>query len=567
MEALESPTLESIVCEVQLRSDKWAFIFVYRPPAMNDKTAIEELDKILNRVLIKYEYIFLSGDLNFNMLDPLRDGQLLVELLDIYGLKNLVKKPTCFKSVENPSLLDVLCTNAPNLFFKSKVWELGISDVHRMPTIVRKGNLSAERPKYITYRSFKNFDEEAFKKDVANIPFCCPPMGEPDDNYWAFSTMFNELIDEHIPLKTKKAKSKPCKFMNSRWRKAINKRNMLRNRYYSTRTNENWELYRTQRNFCTKLRRESAQQYFTERCGEGPKNKDFWPTIKPFLSKKCVSGNDKIFLSDGDNLVTDTEEVCNKFNDFYVNVAQDIGDDAGTFKDDYSDHPSVLAIKEMHDSPTSCFNFKPVNELEVTKLIKNLNPRKAAGHDGISAKLLKSCCNEVAPHITSLINQTILHGFFPETLKMANVTPVYKKKDHLDKSNYRPVSILPSISKIYETVIADQLNEYMNSMFSAMLSAYRKQHSCQHVLIDLIEEWRSKLDDKSYVGAVLMDLSKAFDCLPHDLLLAKLKAYGLCDEALQLLKSYLSCAGRESRSAQSLAFGKGSSRESPRDPS
>ena len=110
----------------------------------------------------------------------------------------------------------------------------------------------------------------------------------------------------------------------------------------------------------------------------------------------------------------------------------------------------------------------------------------------------------------------------------------------LDKANHRPVSILPCISKLYEGVMSDQLAGFMEDIFSRFLSAYRKQHSCQHVLIDLIEEWREKLDNKFYVGAVLMDLSKAFDCLPHHLLIAKLRAYGLAEYAIKFVSSYLS---------------------------
>ena len=539
LEHLESTALESIVCEVQLRSDKWGFVFVYRPPGMNDNTAISELDIILNKVLTKYDYIFLSGDINFNLLDCEKEGKLLAELLNVYGMKNLVKSPTCFKSVVNPSMVDVLCTNAPNLFCKSQVWDLGISDFHKMTTVVKKGFIGATKPTNITYRSFKHFDKEAFIKDVSNIPYYNPPTGEVDSYYYAFNSMFNDIIDEHIPLKTKKLKMKPCNFMNSRWRKAINKRNMLRNRYYNIRSKQSWENYRQQRNLCTRIRRESVNQYFLERCAGGPKSRDFWPTVKPFLSKNCVNNNDNIFLCEDEVLITEPDKVCNVFNNFYVNVANDIGQDAGNYKDDFSDHPSILAINDVYKSTEPSFTFKHVKEAAVCKYINALNPKKAAGHDGISSKLLKLCSTQLTPHITSLINHTIENHYFPDTLKMANVTPVFKKENHLDKSKYRPVSILPSLSKVYEKVIADQLNEHMDCIFSKMLSAYRKGRSCQHVLIDLIEEWRSKLDIKNYVGAVLMDLSKAFDCLPHDLLMAKLKAYGLGDDALGLISSYL----------------------------
>ncbi len=542
LDSLESSSLESIVCEVTLDSDKWAFIFIYRPPAINGQAALKDLEGILNKVLMKYKYIFLSGDLNFNLLDKDGLGKPLLDLLNVFGMKNLVKHATCFKSADNPSLLDVLCTNAPNLFFKTKEWDLGISDFHKMVTTVRRCRLPPTRDNYITYRSYKDFDEDKFQRDVSNIPYLNLPILPEDDtnvHYWAYNSLFMDVVDEHLPLKTRKAKRKPCTFMNSKWRKAINKRNMLRNRYFAYRTHANWENYRKQRNFCVSLRRQSVQNYFTERCAGGTKSKDFWPTIKPFLSKNGGSSTGNIFLNEGDELVTKPEEVCNVFNDFYVNVANDIGKDAGNYLHDYSDHPSIMAIKE-NVNIVNKFNFNPVSEEYILKCITDLNSKKSAGCDGINAKIVKSCSQQIAPHITTLVNHHIANKSFPDSLKMANVTPVYKKKDFLDKANYRPVSILPCISKIFERALSDQLTAYMNDIFSSMLSAYRKKHSCQHVLIDLIEDWKSNLDNKSFVGAVLMDLSKAFDCLPHDLLLAKLKAYGLSDEAAETLGSYLS---------------------------
>ena len=104
---------------------------------------------------------------------------------------------------------------------------------------------------------------------------------------------------------------------------------------------------------------------------------------------------------------------------------------------------------------------------------------------------------------------------------------------------YRPVSILNAFSKIYEKVIKNQLASYLDKYFSPFISAYRKSYSTQQVLIRLLEEWREKLDKNFIVGAVLMDLSKAFDCIPHDLIIAKLAAYGFKRETLRLIYSYL----------------------------
>ena len=131
-------------------------------------------------------------------------------------------------------------------------------------------------------------------------------------------------------------------------------------------------------------------------------------------------------------------------------------------------------------------------------------------------------------------------GIFSENAKVASVVPLDKgKPGKYDVLNYRPVSILNAFSKICQKVIKNQLAPYLDKYFSPFISVYREIYSTQQVLIRLLEEWREKLDKNFIVGAVLMDLSKAFDCIPQDLIIAKLTAYGFTRETLRLIYSYL----------------------------
>ena len=134
----------------------------------------------------------------------------------------------------------------------------------------------------------------------------------------------------------------------------------------------------------------------------------------------------------------------------------------------------------------------------------------------------------------------IIDKKFPDTLKQARVTPIFKKKDPFDVQNYRPVSILPIISKLFERTLEEQLSKHFENIFNPYLSAFRKGFSCQSVLLAITEEWRKALDRGEYVAAILMDLSKAFDCLPPNLITEKLIAYGLSSNAVELINDYLS---------------------------
>ncbi len=137
------------------------------------------------------------------------------------------------------------------------------------------------------------------------------------------------------------------------------------------------------------------------------------------------------------------------------------------------------------------------------------------------------------------MNHSFDKGEFPDSLKRADVLPIFKSKDSTLKTNFRPVSVLPAVSKIFERIMQSQMVGYIDKHMSKYLCGFRKGYSTQHALISLLEKWKYELDKKGFAGAVLMDLSKAFDCLNHDLLIAKLHAYGFSMSSLKLIMSYL----------------------------
>ena len=146
----------------------------------------------------------------------------------------------------------------------------------------------------------------------------------------------------------------------------------------------------------------------------------------------------------------------------------------------------------------------------------------------------------IAEPLTKLVNASAIQGsIFPSFKKVASVTPVFQKDDRLDEKNYKPISVLNVFSKIVQRFLSKQIFPFFDKIQSVFLSAYRERYSFQHVLLRPIEGRRQCLDENKVAGAILMDFSKAFDCLPHDLLIAKLEAYGIEKQSLVLLLSYL----------------------------
>ena len=141
--------------------------------------------------------------------------------------------------------------------------------------------------------------------------------------------------------------------------------------------------------------------------------------------------------------------------------------------------------------------------------------------------------------LTICVSYALINGKFPITLKNANVTPVHKKDDPTDETNFRPISVLPLLSKVFERVNYNQLGKYMGTFLNKLLCGFRKAQSTQHALFKLLQRWQNELDNSRLVGTILMDLSKVYDCLPHDLIIAKFEAYGLSKSILSLLLDYL----------------------------
>jgi hypothetical protein len=177
--------------------------------------------------------------------------------------------------------------------------------------------------------------------------------------------------------------------------------------------------------------------------------------------------------------------------------------------------------------------------------ITYLNVKKAAGADEIPPRILKSSVNVIKEPLTRLFNSSIKESHFPSDLKYANITPLFKKEDTTNKENYRPISILPSISKVFERIILQQITFYVNDILSPYLCGFRKGYSAHHALLRLFDKLNKSLDRKMKIGLFLMDLSKAFDCIPHELLIAKIHAYGFDKSSLKLIYSYLK--GRHQR--------------------
>ena len=202
----------------------------------------------------------------------------------------------------------------------------------------------------------------------------------------------------------------------------------------------------------------------------------------------------------------------------------------------YQNHPSIKAILEKFNFS---FSFKTVSLTAIEKEMKSLNLNKASHSSDIPTNILKQNVYFFSPFILGYVNKSISSSTFPSMLKLADITPVYKKDSRYEKSNYRPISVLPNLSKIFENVLYGQISSFFENIFSKYQTGFRKDFNPQSCLVAMIEKFKKSLDQGGEYAALLTDPSKGFDCLPHNLIIAKLHAYGFDKALLRFMHSYL----------------------------
>lgn len=187
------------------------------------------------------------------------------------------------------------------------------------------------------------------------------------------------------------------------------------------------------------------------------------------------------------------------------------------------------------------FALEKVSEEDVLLKLKQLDSSKATGLDNIPSRFLKDAAENISPSITHIINMSIEYGYFPKDLKNAKVIPLYKKGSKLDQGNYRPVSILCTLSKVIERIVFEQVNKYLatHNLIYELQSGFRKSHSTDTCLLYLTDYIRQEVDKGNLCGMVMLDLQKAFDTVDHSILLTKLRAIGCNNTAVKWFESYL----------------------------
>ena len=360
------------------------------------------------------------------------------------------------------------------------------------------------------------------------------------------------ILNKHAPMKQKLVRGNNSPFMNKTLSKSFMLRSKLKNNLNKNPSLKNERLYKKQRNYCVNLLKSEKKKYYNNLdLNVFTDNKKFWQNIKPLFSDKAKVFNKEIILVEDNNITSNDKEVAEKMNIFFLQTIETLDIEPYEYEieqenqsDDkiiniinkYKNHPSILKIKEYVVIEEK-FSFLEVTENEFYNEINKLDPKKGTVENDLPAKMLIGTNDIIAGHLSNIYNNSRYEKNFPNSLKNSDVTPIHKKEERTKKENYRPVSLLPIISKLFERNMYNQIHLYIGKYLSPYLFGFRKGHSTEQCLNIMLESWKKALDKKQCAAAILTDLSKAFDCLNHELIIAKLEAYGFGKNSLTYIYS------------------------------
>ena len=526
---------------------------IYRPPVYN--TTNEHIQQFINEINLTLvnlnksrSNIIWVGDFNIDLLklqEKLIFRDFLLNMIS-HGLVPTLTLPT--------RIGDTSATLIDNVF--SNFWErpqstssgiiiTPISD--HFPYFYSLSNATnyTKPNKYISYRKFNNDNVTKLRLELESLDIMHlldnEETADPNTNYNIIQNIFKLALEKHMPViksKYNKYKHKKTNWITFGILRSIKFRDNMYRRLRQTPLNtieyQNLKFNLLSYNkILKKVIREAKLKFYQSKFEKYKSNsKETWQTINEIINKKDTKTLPDFMIIENEK-VTDKSVIANKFNDYFNNIGHQM---AGAI-----DVKSDCSFKDyLQTRCFTTFSFECVSENYIKNTIKNLNSKSSSGHDEISTNLLKQLDILIEP-LTLIVNQSLRTGIFPDKCKISKIIPIYKKNDAYCIENYRPISLLPSMSKIFEKVAFDQLFSYFrnNGYFFKNQYGFKKLHSTEHAILEVVD--RITLDlDKGYTPlAIYLDLSKAFDTLDFNILLQKLQYYGIKDKALDWFHSYL----------------------------
>ena len=487
------------------------------------------------------------GDLNFNQLDKADKGKKLNQFNITHGFSNTnTEVGTCYNKRRNEwSLLDLILCYFLNFLVAFKIIPNAISDRHAMVFAAFDYKKSHCKPPRKRMRCLSKEKISAIAISIKNIlTDFSSKFHNPNEHWRIIKDIIISCMDAHAPYKTVPLKaSNNFPWIDKNYIGLSIKRDALY--YKATKYGSNlfWENYKKIRNKCSSIFHKNKSSYFKNFIeSTSVSSKKLWKKLGPYITpnKKSTLISSQILIN---NVLNTDLHLANAFCNYFATITNSfkfikLQNCHNYVKNFFQSNPRLNIFTKNKNIG---FNLPDFNVDEVIKGLKALTSNSGKGESGIESSILIEAAETLGKPITQLFNLILKSGIYPDEWKCAHITPIFKGGKKSDLGNYRPISILSPISKLFESLISAKIMDYLESNFMLHEAqfAYRKKTSTEHAVLTMTEEWRKKLDLGLDVIALFLDLSKAFDTVDHEILLEKLAYYNFHQNFILLIKSYL----------------------------
>ena len=536
--------IETLFVEIDLKNKRNIICgVVYRRPGSNINNFISDYEILLENINRENKNVYLMGDFNINLLSAENCNlvESFVNLNHGRNLVSLINKPTRV-TPNSATIIDHIWTNEYSKVNFSGVIHDNISDHFPVFSVFKLSNGFSTCSKIdnetVTYREFNDSNFELFEIALSNVNWSliCN-ISDPNVSYNNFDLILSNLFNKYFPVKIKKYKRrrKDKPYINNEIKSLIKEKNKLHKKYVKHPITYNND-FKQIRNRLTDTIRKSKANYYNNKLNEtSGDSRKTWGVINEIIRPFSKNSNNLKFFSpqSPDIEILDPKQIADGFNNYYSNVGPQLSNAIPDYHNSYLDYLENYVHESM--------SFSEVSENDVVKMGESLND-VAAGCDDLPGKVIKKIINLIKTPITHIFNCSLSTGIFPDKLKIAKVTPIYKKGNKEMFSNYRPISVLPVISKLLEKIVYNKLEEHLqtNNILANEQHGFCKNKSTTTAVLSLTDEILKSFENKEYVVGVFIDLAKAFETVNHSILLGKLRHYGIRGTPLIWFESYLS---------------------------
>ena len=493
---------------------------------------------LLARLSTKNHVSFMFTDSNINLIND--NSQTYGNYLNTvfsHGFLQLSKKAT--RMIDgSATLIDHIITNCRRSNFCTGTLISDISD-HFISFICNGKNVLQNHLRTITTRIFSAPNILKFKNALANSNWQ-PTLSEAltDNAYDAFWAQYKSIFELSFPLtklKFNKNLHKINCFMSAGLLISRGTKNNLHKQSLSNPTPLTINAYKKFRNLYAKTLRAAKIFHIQSKLKNCKGNsKQTWQILNECTGRTVKKENVDKIISNG-SITEIPLEIANEFNNFFIKVGQEISDSVPTI----DRNPESYLIPPVIQSPFSLQNVTPEY---LVKIVRDLKPKNSTDIDGVSTKMIKIVINEIKIPLSHIFNLSLASGDFPSKLKRSKVVPIFKSGNKIECDNYRPISLLCSISKVLEKVVAKKLLDHLqsNNLIYNHQYGFLPKRSTEQNLIQVTNYITNALNEGMYCIGVFIDLRKAFDVCSHKILLKKLKNLGISGVNLKWFQSYLS---------------------------